>query len=570
MKKMIALLLALIMVFSLVACSGSADTAKDTTTTDSTTTDTADTTGSDTTAEPASTEGSVINVCLASEPDTIDPALNSAVDGATMLAHLFSGLAKWSQDADGNLQIIADAATELPEGVENEDGTVTYTFRLRGGKWSDGVEVKASDFVYAWQRLADPATASPNAALLEMVAGYRQVRSSGDVSKLQVSAPEENTFVVTLSNRCAYFLSAVCTAAATMPVRSEQPKNWQADPTALCTNGAYRISEWKNGLLTATVPESYYDQRRLQMSTLVFRFETDAAMRTELLKKNEVDFVLGLSQEELADEPETWTPDSYPQVMTLLVNQMAQSLASEELRQAMSLVIDRNALAALTESRLVTLATGLIPGGIRNTMGGDFRTESGDLMNNDPEALTAAREKAAELMQQAGLTDPSSLAGLGQVTLLYEENDINAKLAQLLRDTWRDQLGLVVTLKGVTGEEVQRDVASGEFTIAMVTLKSDRNDAMGLLRQWASGSKEGEFFYSHAYDMLMGVAADCGEVEVRDAYLEDAERLLLETGYVCPLYFTGQSSRLSSAYTGLLTDGIGGYYFSYVVQQNNG
>ena len=278
----------------------------------------------------------------------------------------------------------------------------------------------------------------------------------------------------------------------------------------------------------------------------------------------------GLSQEELADEPETWTPDSYPQVMTLLVNQMAQSLASQELRQAMSLVIDRNALAALTESRLVTLATGLIPGGIRNTMGGDFRTESGDLMNNDPEALTAAREKAAELMQQAGLTDPSSLAGLGQVTLLYEENDINAKLAQLLRDTWRDQLGLVVTLKGVTGEEVQRDVASGEFTIAMVTLKSDRNDAMGLLRQWASGSKEGEFFYSHAYDMLMGVAADCGEVEVRDAYLEDAERLLLETGYVCPLYFTGQSSRLGSAYTGLLTDGIGGYYFSYVVQQNNG
>ena len=131
MKKMIALLLALIMVFSLVACSGSADTAKDTTTTDSTTTDTADTTGSDTTAEPASTEGSVINVCLASEPDTIDPALNSAVDGATMLAHLFSGLAKWSQDADGNLQIVADAATELPEGVENEDGTVTYT-ELKG------------------------------------------------------------------------------------------------------------------------------------------------------------------------------------------------------------------------------------------------------------------------------------------------------------------------------------------------------------------------------------------------------------------------------------------------------
>ena len=364
-------------------------------------------------------EPQTLRVCLPELPGTLDPAMVTTDSERIVVSHLYENLMKLSSDGQGGSRVEAGAARKYT-CTDNNDGTQTYTFTLRDMKWSDGQKVTAADFVYAWQRLADPATASPNAALLEMVAGYRQVRSSGDVSKLQVSAPEENTFVVTLSNRCAYFLSAVCTAAATMPVRSEQPKNWQADPTALCTNGAYRISEWKNGLLTATVPESYYDQRRLQMSTLVFRFETDAAMRTELLKKNEVDFVLGLSQEELADEPETWTPDSYPQVMTLLVNQMAQSLASEE------------------------------------------------------------------------------------------------------------------------------------------------------LRQWASGSKEGEFFYSHAYDMLMGVAADCGEVEVRDAYLEDAERLLLETGYVCPLYFTGQSSRLSSAYTGLLTDGIGGYYFTHVGQQSNG
>lgn len=486
-----------------------------------------------------------------------------------VVSHLYENLMKLSSDGQGGSRVEAGAARKYA-CTDNSDGTQTYTFTLRDMKWSDGQKVTAADFVYAWQRLADPATASPNAALLEMVAGYRQVRSSGDVSKLQVSAPEENTFVVTLSNRCAYFLSAVCTAAATMPVRSEQPKDWQTDPTALCTNGAYRISEWKNGLLTATVPESYYDQRRLQMSTLVFRFETDAAMRTELLKKNEVDFVLGLSQEELADEPETWTPDSYPQVMTLLVNQMAQSLASEELRQAMSLVIDRNALAVLTESRLVTPATGLIPRGIRNTMGGDFRTESGDLMNNDPEALTAAREKAAELMQQAGLTDPSSLAGLGQVTLLYEENDINAKLAQLLP-------GYVAGSAGPCGDAEGRYRRGGTAGCGQRRVYHRHGDTEkrpqrrhGPAAAVGQRQQGGEFFYSHAYDMLMGVAADCGEVEVRDAYLEDAERLLLETGYVCPLYFTGQSSRLSSAYTGLLTDGIGGYYFSYVVQQNNG
>ncbi len=98
-------------------------------------------------------------------------------------------------------------------------------------KWSDGQKVTAADFCLCLAAAGGSGHRLAHAALLDMVAGYRQVRSSGDVSKLQVSAPEENTFVVTLSNRCAYFLKAPCVrAAATMPVRSEQPKDWQADP----------------------------------------------------------------------------------------------------------------------------------------------------------------------------------------------------------------------------------------------------------------------------------------------------------------------------------------------------
>lgn len=236
MKKMIALLLALIMVFSLVACSGSADTAKDTTTTDSTTdsttTDTADTTGSDTTAEPASTEGSVINVCLASEPDTIDPALNSAVDGATMLAHLFSGLAKWSQDADGNLQIVADAATELPEGVENEDGTVTYTYTLRDGLvWSDGQPVTAGDFAFAWQRAASPELAADYGYMFEVVDGYADMWATDDDgnflnpdAQLNVVALDEKTLQVTTANYVAYW-NELLAFPAYFPVREDVVSN---------------------------------------------------------------------------------------------------------------------------------------------------------------------------------------------------------------------------------------------------------------------------------------------------------------------------------------------------------
>ena len=99
MKKLIALAMVVVMLFAVVGC----------------------------TKQPTNdtTVANVINVSLSSEPDTLDPALNSAVDGATTVAHLFSGLAKWAQDENGKLIIAADSAKELVEGVANEDGTVT-------------------------------------------------------------------------------------------------------------------------------------------------------------------------------------------------------------------------------------------------------------------------------------------------------------------------------------------------------------------------------------------------------------------------------------------------------------
>ena len=145
MKKLLALALSAAMVFSLAAC-GSAPAAP-----------AAPAEGEaavEVEAEAAAEPG-VLNVCLASEPATLDPALNSSVDGATMTAHLFSGLSKWAQDENGALVLVADAAEELVPGVENEDGTVTYTYTLRDGlKWSDGQPVTAGDFEFAWNRAA--------------------------------------------------------------------------------------------------------------------------------------------------------------------------------------------------------------------------------------------------------------------------------------------------------------------------------------------------------------------------------------------------------------------------------
>ena len=134
-KKLFSVLLAMTMVLSLVACGAKKGPAED-----------------------------GINVCLASEPATLDPALQSAVDCGIVINHLFAGLATWEEGANGESVLAPDCITEFTEGVENPDGTVTYTYTLRDGlTWSDGKAVTAGDFVFAWNRAASPATAAASA-----------------------------------------------------------------------------------------------------------------------------------------------------------------------------------------------------------------------------------------------------------------------------------------------------------------------------------------------------------------------------------------------------------------------
>ena len=265
MKKIFAMLLALVMVLSMVACQPS---NAPTTPTDSS--KPADNTS--TPADPGTTGGSnSMAVCLASEPDTIDPALNSAVDGATLLAHLFSGLAKWSQDANGALVIAPDAAEELVEGVMNDDGTVSYTYTLREGmKWSDGKDVTASDFVFAWKRAASEELGADYGYMFEVVKGYP--------NDLAISAPDDRTFEVTLTNTVAYW-NELLAFPTFFPVREDVVSNeaWATDASTYIGNGAYKMTDWvHNSVIVLDKNPDFFDASLVTMDRIEFYLSDDA------------------------------------------------------------------------------------------------------------------------------------------------------------------------------------------------------------------------------------------------------------------------------------------------------
>ena len=222
--------------------------------------------------------GDSLPVCLASEPDTIDPALNSAVDGATMLTHLFAGLAKWTKNADGTLEVVADCATELVEGVANEDGTVTYTYTLKDGlKWSDGQDLTAGDFEFAWKRAASADLAADYGYMFDVIKGF-DTDNNCATEEFAVKAIDDKTLEVTLKNAVAYW-NELLAFPTYFPVREDVVANesWATDPSTYVCNGAYTITGWEHdSVITMTKNENYYGAADVTMNEIKFYLSDDS------------------------------------------------------------------------------------------------------------------------------------------------------------------------------------------------------------------------------------------------------------------------------------------------------
>mgnify|MGYP002253084340 CR=1 FL=1 len=301
-------------------------------------------------------EGPALSVCVGGAPEELDPIYATETADQTVLVHLYENLMRKTGDGSGGTTVTNGAAKSVST-EENADGTVTWTFKLRKAEWSDGRAVRAGDFVFAWQRLADPANDSPSASLLSVVAGYDAVRETGDVSLLQVTAEDDSTLVVVLNGKFDWFLTEVCTAPATMPLRQdvvqrlkqeadaandnlkedETPRRWWSDPTRLVTNGPYTASAEDENALTLT-ENTAYGKKLTGPEDLTFRFG-DTQTAEVLYDQGVVDAVWPLTEEEMAEQmeaDETWQAEPVLETYSVMFN--CSRLEDESIRKALSLL----------------------------------------------------------------------------------------------------------------------------------------------------------------------------------------------------------------------------------------
>ncbi len=341
-------------------------------------------------------EGSTetIPVCLSSEPDTLDPALNSAVDGATLLAHLFSGLAKWSQDENGNLTIVADAAEELTEGVVNEDGTVTYTYTLKEGlKWSDGVDVKASDFEFAWKRAASAELGADYGYMFEVVKGY----GTENKDDLAVTSDDEaRTITVTINNAIGYW-NELLAFPTYYPVREDVVANegWATDPSTYVNNGPYTITAWEHdSKITLEKNANFVDADSIKMEKIENYLSDDANNMLTNFKNGDWKLIDDVPTNEIAtlktDYPEEFVIAGQIGTYYVCWNINLDILPAEagltgveaekakaEIRNAVALLIDRNYLVEEIAQGGQLPASSFVAMGMTDADGSEFYKNAG-------------------------------------------------------------------------------------------------------------------------------------------------------------------------------------------------
>ena len=566
-KKFLALALASVMAVSVAAC-GSSSSTNDTSAADSsTTTEAADTT--------ASADGYNLAVCLASEPMTIDPALNSAVDGAIMANHMFEGLVKWVDNGNGEAEL-APGQAESWEKTVNDDGTVTYAIKMRDGiKWSDGKDVTAGDFEYSWKRLADPATAADYCYMIDMVQGYAEVADgSADKDTLGIKAVDDKNLEITLSYDCPYF-EEIMAFPATFPVRQdivEGNEEWTYSPETYIGNGAYKMVEWShNAYILTEKSETYYDYEKLGPDTIKYTLLDDNNAMLAAFNSGELNFIMNFPTDEMANYLASGQITVAPYIGTYYVcfNTEDEVFSNPLVRQAFSLVIDRNYIVENVSQSGEVPATGYVPSGVYDAEGAngdDFRTVGGDYYSVSADDYQANCDKARELLAEAGYPNGE---GFPAVEYMYNTDDRHKAIAEALQNMWQTELGVTVNLSNQDWNVFLKSRKDGDFQIARNGWIADYNDPCSFLDMWYTGGGNNDAQYSNPeYDALIDAAKATSDQTERMAAFHKAEDLLIgQDSVLAPIYFYTNPYMLSDNISGMYYTPLGYFFFGYT-QQN--
>ena len=442
---------------------------------------------------------------LSSEPDKLDPALNSSVDGACLAANSFGGL--YTYDAEG--QLAPNFATEY---TVSDDG-LTYVFTMREGlKWSDGSDLTAKDFEYSWKRAANPETAADYSYMFNGIAGYPDA--------LDVTASEDGTtLTVVLTAPCAYFLdlAAFPTFYAVKQETVESAEGYLGDDGSVqnpgawaleagfVSSGAYTLTEWKhNESMVYTKNPYYWDAENVKLETLEFMLSADDTAIYAAYNSDDLDFIDTVPNDEiqsLLENPEFHIVDElgtyyicFNVKSDLFAGKTVEQAA--DMRKAFSKLIDRQYIIDTVGQTGQKIATAFIPEGMADGNGGIFKANDDAYTYPDAEAVgyygeEVDTEGAIELLKSAGyeFDDSGMLSADTPISFEYLTNESSGHIA-VAECVQQDlaMVGIEMTIRTCDWNVFLNDRKAGSYDIARNGWIADFNDPINMLEMWTTDS----------------------------------------------------------------------------------
>lgn len=463
-----------------------------------------------------------------SEPDSLDPQLARMEASLTILRDAYEGLT--SVAADGG---VAPAAAE--SWTVSEDGR-RYTFRLRrAARWSNGDPLTAADFVAAWRRLVDPATASQYAAMLEPVAGARAILArQAPPDTLGVSAPDDHTLEVMLEAPTAYFLSLL-SHPSTFPVHRPTLAAHGAEfarPGVAITNGAFVPVDWQVGAhVTARRNSQYWDDAGTALDAVRYHHVSDPVVELTRFRAGELDVTYTLPPGEVARQRAAGARGLHvsPQLGVYyygLALDRPPFDAGPAIRQALAMAIDRRILAERVLGDGELPAFGWVPPGVDGYEPARFEWADWPVERRLAEARRLYRE--------AGYSDQAPLS----IELRFNKSPLHDRLAIAVSAMWREALGVETRLAAEEFRVLRQSIDSRNVQAFRGSWVADYNDAHSFLQVLEGGFGINLPRYASAdYDALLARARTAADPAERAALLAQAERVMLADVPLIPLFF---------------------------------
>lgn len=468
----------------------------------------------------------------------------------------------------------------LAESNEVSADGKTWTFHIReNANWSNGTPVTANDFVFAWKRLVDPATAAEYAFIAEVAAIKNAspiIAGEMDKEQLGVSAKDDKTFVVELENPVPFFLNLM-TFPSFCPINQEFYES-VGDQYALGAEnmifcGPFIMSAWEVGGNTYQLQKNpdYYNADGVKIDEINFQIIKDVQQTMLAYENGQLDYVRlsGDLISKYQDTPGfTRIEEGYLWYLSPNLNpksdEFKTGLENVNLRKAIALSYDKEAICN------EILKDGSVPADFAIPFklavgpdGKDFRETAGTYLATD-------KEKAKEYWEQA-----KKELGTDSVTieLLFDDSESTPLIAQYLQSEIESNLpGVKIELKSQPKKSRMELMQNREYELGLSRWGPDYADPLTYLDMWITGGtyNYGEWSNSE-YDSIIEKAkiGDYPDANARWEALKKAEQLAMDDAVVFPVYQKGSAVMLRPGLTGMtfFPVGVGTIYTNVDIER---